>query len=278
MNNPKENHIRIQFINIKLRPKESQLPERYIELLDFIFQRKISVNTYSDKYTRIQSFYGKGTEIAHGELVNFTVLNPELPAYDTQNNELCMIAYDTKIGPNAKTCAYYFVPEFHKFIVLTNSKISINQIIKFLENSLNEVLNVDEEVDITVEKSSESIERIINSEAQYLKVSLSYSNNDNNDDWAAALDGEYRDNGVKKIEAIYKADKNNLFDISKTRSIKGNVILSQSNGYAEANIMEENKIVHINTNDHPRVEKITFINDITRSILEKVKEIFNAPI
>jgi hypothetical protein len=203
------------------------------------------------------------------------VLNPDLPAYDRENNELKMFVYDTKIGPNAKTCAYFFVPEFHKFVVLNPSKISINQIVKFLVHALPEKLYDNEEVDITIEKSTDAIERIINSNASYLKVSLSYSNNDNNSEWAAVLDNEYRDNGLKSVEATYKADKNNLFDISKTKTIKGNVLLSQSNGYVEANIMEDDKIVHINTNDHPRIEKIFFLNDIAQSVLEKVKEIFN---
>ncbi|MEI8086365.1 MAG: DUF4747 family protein [Paludibacter sp.] len=268
-------HARIQFINIKLRPQESQKPERYIELINSIFESKISVNTYSDKHTRIQTLYGKGTEIIHGDLVNFTVLNPDLPAFDRENNELKMIVYDPKLGPNAKTCAYFFVPEFHKFVIINPSKISINQIVKFLVHALPEKLNDNEEVDITIEKSSDAIERIINSHAKYLKVSLSYSNNDNNSYWAAALDDEYRDNGIKSVEATYKADKNNLFDVSQTKTIKGNVLLSQSNGYVEANIMEDDKIVHINTNDHPRIEKIAFFNDIAQSVLEKVKEIFN---
>jgi len=268
-------HKRIQFINIKLRPQESQKPERYVELIYSIFQSKIAVNTYSDKHTRIQSLYGKDTEIIHGELVNFTKLNPDLPAYDTEANELKMISYDTKIGPNAKTCEYFFVPKYHRFILLNDSKISTNQVIKFLEKAFPEKLNDNEEVDITIEKSSESIDRIINSQAQYIKVVLSYSNNGNNESWAAALDTEYRDNGVKQVEVIYKSDKDNLIDISQTKTIKGNVLLSQSNGYVLANIIEDDKIVHINTNDHPRIEIITFINDIADSVLAKVKELFN---
>jgi len=268
-------HKRIQFINIKLRPQESQKPERYVELIYSIFQSKIAVNTYSDKHTRIQSLYGKDTEIIHGELVNFTKLNPDLPAYDTEANELKMISYDTKIGPNAKTCEYFFVPKYHRFILLNDSKISTNQVIKFLEKAFPEKLNDNEEVDITIEKSSESIDRIINSQAQYIKVVLSYSNNGNNESWAAALDTEYRDNGVKQVEVIYKSDKDNLIDISQTKTIKGNVLLSQSNGYVLANIIEDDKIVHINTNDHPRIEIITFINDIVDSVLAKVKELFN---
>ena len=267
-------HRRIQIINIKLRPKESHLPQRYVELIDSIFSQKISINTYSDKYTRIQSLYGKKTDIIYGELVNFTKLNPDLPSYDTESNELKMVEFDTKIGPNAKTCEYFFVPKHHKFVLIHNSKISINQIVKFLEKSTKEVLKENEGIDITIEKSSESIERIINSQAQYIKVSLSYSNNANNDVWAAALDEEYRNNGVKAVEAIYKSDKNKLIDISKTQSIKGNIELSQSNGYVEANVMENDKIIHINTNDHPRIEKISFINDIVQSVLEKVNEIF----
>jgi len=89
------------------------------------------------------------------------------------------------------------------------------------------------------------------------------------------LDTEYRDNGVKQVEVIYKSDKDNLIDISQTKTIKGNVLLSQSNGYVLANIIEDDKIVHINTNDHPRIEIITFINDIVDSVLAKVKELFN---
>ncbi len=267
-------HRRIQIINIKLRPKESQLPQRYVELIDSIFSQKISINTYSDKYTRIQSLYGKQTDIIHGELVNFTKLNPDLPSYDTESNELKMVEFDTKIGPNAKTCEYFFVPKHHKFVLIHNGKISINQIVKFLEKTSLEVLYDYEGIDITIEKSSESIERIINSQAQYIKVSLSYSNNANNDAWAAALDEEYRSNGVREVEAIYKSDKSNLIDISKTQTIKGNVELSQSNGYVVANVIENDKIVQINTNDHPRIEKISFINDIVQSVLDKVNEIF----
>ena len=49
--------LKVKIINIVLYPEEAQKTENYIEYFKKIFEDKITVNTYGDRYTRVQTYY-----------------------------------------------------------------------------------------------------------------------------------------------------------------------------------------------------------------------------
>jgi len=270
-----EKYQKIEILNLVLSPVSNHIPEKYAEYFKSIYDQGIEINTWSDRFIRIKTIHGVGTDNIHGELVSFTKLNPDLPAYNAKTNDLERREYDENIGPNARTAKYYFIPSAHRIVLHHNGKISVMQIMRFLEEAFQNILSPNEDITINSEKTSEDIERIISADGVYtVFVRVSYSNNDNDEDWAAEINEQYQEMGAKIIETNYKCAKNNAMKINKSSIIAGQLELSQSNGFAEAKFMENGKVVKINTADHPRIEQVRYIDDLTTQIRLKVLNLF----
>lgn len=266
-----EKHQRIKIINLVLTPVENQSPGRYVELLNEMYENKIEVNTYSDKFTRIKTLYGLGTDIIHGEFVNYTRLNPDLPAFNTQTNEMQAIDYDPTIGPNAKSANFYFIPQVHKLVLHFPMKFSENHIITFLKNALPQVAAEGEAVNINVVISRDAIERIIYAESvSRLCINISYSNNDNNTGWANIINEQLQSSHVQEAETIYKSERRGNIVITEDCLIKGQLDLTETNGFAEAVVIENGRPQKINTLDHPLIEKVQYVDDILPEIKNKM--------
>lgn len=262
---------RIKMYNIVVTPTESQKPERYVEIFKNIHSEKIEVKTFGDRFTAIKTIYGVGTDLIHGEFVNFLRINSKMPSYNTEESSLVSVTYDPKYGPNAKVATYYFIPSIHKLVLHETMAFSDSQVIKFLENAILQVLKVGEGININVEKSENIIEEIINSEEVHsLFIELSYTNNANLSVFEKKIDDSYRESGIKLARSQYLTEKKGLIKIIKDGIIETQLRLSQSNGYAKAFVVKNKKTVEINTQHHPRVEIIKFIEDLPKAIYDAV--------
>lgn len=270
-----EKHIRIKIFNFVLTPVENQHPERYSQLLRQIWENRIEIKTYSDRFTQIKTLYGFGTDLIHGEFVNYVKLNPDLPAYNKETGELENMAYDPSIGPNAKLANYYFIPSAHRLVVHSPMKFSENHILTFLENAFPQVVAEGEAVIVNIEKSREAIERIMNADQVVkLYIRISYSNNDNNDYWAELINEQLQRSHVNEAITTYKPESRGNITIEDSSLIKGQLDLSLSNGNVEASIIENGKPGKVNTLLHPRVEHVTYIDDLATSIRNRILRIF----
>ena len=73
--------LKVKIINIVLYPEEAQKTENYIEYFKKIFEDKITVNTYGDRYTRVQTYYTTDDgNVIYGAFANaaFLIQRPPL--------------------------------------------------------------------------------------------------------------------------------------------------------------------------------------------------------
>ncbi len=274
--NPLKN-IKVKIINIVLYPEEMQKMQNYIDIFQSIYENKITICTYGDRYTRIRSFYpSTNGELIHGSFANSIFFDPKDKALDSKTNEIIPADADPNKGLGLKTWDYFFFPKYHRLVFLEKEG-SESQILKFLEAAFNNFMDSDN-YQINTEKDSEIIDRIVNAQAlTKLKVVVSYSNNDNLKGWKAMIDKELRKSNSKTAILDLSATKKSPIDVTQSDMIGGFVQLSASNGFVEASEIDENgKINNIKTIDHPMIRNIQYVDDPIPQMENLVKSIANS--
>lgn len=266
--------LKVKVINLVLYPEEAQKTENYIEYLKKIFDDKITIKTYGDRFTRIQTYYTSddGTVI-HGVFANAAFFDPEDPALDSETNEVVPSGTDPKKGLGLKTWEYYFFPKYHRLVFL-DKETSGSQILDFLDRALNVFLDKDD-YQVNTEKDRELIDRIINAKSlSKLKVVISYSNNDNNKGWKKLIDDQLKKSKPKTAILDLSGSKKVPIDVTQSDMVTGFVELSASNGYAEASEIDEKGAIHrIQTIDHPMVKVVEFIDNPISALKEMIQSI-----
>lgn len=267
--------MKVKIINIVLYPVENQKIEKYIELINNIYNDKQSVNTFADRFTTIRSLYTSNNgRCIYGEFSNAAYFDPESNAIDRKTNEIVPANVDPNKGLGLKTWKYYFFPQYHR-LIFDDSNSSESQIMKFLNVAINHYYANDDYV-INTEKDLEFIDRIINSDAlTKLYVRISYSNNGNYDDWKGLIDQQLKNSKAKTAQMQFSGSKKNPIIIADSEMIKGFVELSASNGYAEATETDSTGVSRkIKTIDHPMVRKIDFYDD-PKSAMEELAQLLS---
>ena len=266
--------LKVKIINIVLYPEEAQKTENYIEYFKKIFEDKITVNTYGDRYTRVQTYYTTDDgNVIYGAFANAAFFDPEAPALDSDTNEVVPSGADPKKGLGLKTWEYYFFPEYHRLVFL-DKETSGSQILDFLNSALNRFLDKDD-YQVNTENDRELIDRIIKSTSlSKLKVVVSYSNNDNNKGWKKLIDDQLKRSRPKKAVLDLSGSKKIPIDVTRSEMITGFVELSASNGYVEASEIDEKGAIHpIRTIDHPMVKVVEFIDSPISALKKMIRSI-----
>lgn len=266
--------LKVKIINIVLYPQEAQKTENYIEYLKKIFDDKITINTYGDRYTRIQTYYTTNdSNVIYGAFANAAFFDPEAPALDSETNEVVPSGTDPKKGLGLKNWDYYFFPKYHRLVFL-EKQTSGSQILEFLKRAFNNYLDVDEYA-INLEKDREVIEHILKSTTlSHLKVFVSYSNNDNQEGWKKIIDSQLKKGRPKSAILELSGSKKIPIDVTQSEMIQGFVELSASNGHTEASeVSPSGRIIPINTQDHPMVKVVEFIDSPISAMKSLVKRL-----
>lgn len=267
------NICKIKVFNIVLYPESDQRPENYVELFTNIFSRNVLVSTYSDRATHLRSFYGPDANgVFHGDISNAIYVNPDSDAIDRTTNEIVPSGADPNRGLGVKIWPFVFVPEFHRIAVVM--PFSEKQVQKFLEKAIC-CFREPDSFAVNVEKDRDVIERIINTPAiSRLEVRISYTNNDNLNDWSRLIDGEMRQSNAKSSTTIVTGTKRNPIDIRQSEMLKAYVNLSASNGYTVATVYDDDVAEKVDTSEHPLVETVYYNgNSPVSSIFNSIRRL-----
>ena len=190
METERQQYCKIKVFNIVLYPDTDQTRENYVALFRQIFG------------------------VFHGDLSNAVYIKPDSDAIDRNTNEIVPSATDPNKGLSVKIWPYIFVPEFHRIAVI--EPFTEKQVLKFLQKAIGTYRDVDS-FEVTVEKDRGVLERILTAPAMSrLEVNISYTNNDNHDDWAEAIDNQMRQSNAKKSTTIVIGTKRNPIDIRQS--------------------------------------------------------------
>lgn len=257
----KKRSFNISIFNIKISPKESEedFTKLYTDLIKRLHSENKAINTRGDKWMELRTqFSYKKDKVLYGKITYFSMLDGE-DWYNRRTKKIETVELDKDLYPNAKEVEYFFIPEIHRFCFITKSNgIAMSQVEIFLKEALPQLINDTKTVIVTQELTSDVIERIMNAPKLFrLEIGISYSNNDLSDEFEELFDNDLRNSQIQNLNMTAKSFKNDTIDIENSKVLKAALKLSQSNGYAEATIQnDEGKNENVATIEYPRKELV----------------------
>lgn len=276
----KKRSFNISIFNIKILPKETEedFTNLYVALIKKLHSDNIATNTRGEKWMEMRTQYSfENDKVLYGKLIYYTMLDGS-DWYNKRLKAIQAVEIDKDLYPNVKEIEYYFIPEVHRFCFINKTNgIAMSQIDTFLHDALPHVVPDGKDVFISQELTSDVIERIMNAHKLLkLEIDLTYSNNDLSEDFEELFDNDLRDSQIQNLNLKATSFKSETINIGGSKVLKAALRLSQSNGYAEATIQNENgKNENIATVDYPRKELIHSSNgNEHRDVFEKIKRLF----
>ena len=273
-------------INVKLRNKHTKAdlePLAYEKLFRRLWRSKIHKESSPQKHCIIKACREEKEEgeffFFSGLLAQFTFIEGE----SWFNADSLEVVDDFQIPdnyfPDLVLTEYIFVPAAHRFAFYTNSQIAISPypVKNFLEMALDAVTESNEIVEVDVETSNDGIQQILNAMViKKIKMDVNYSNFDIGTDVKKFFEDSLRDSNTANMTIIATAKEDNSIEIDKSPILQGALATVQSNGDAEARIIDEHgRLKTVKTHDYPRKEDIFGVpTRFPQLAYEKIMNIF----
>lgn len=278
-NQSNEKNFRIQILNLKLMSNNRRGDEAYKDIVARIKNQKIHIAVYGEnqhmilrtQFSTLVSVGNQNVEVIYGKISKYVIIDGDdwinLSSMEVENVDL-----PANLFPNLKESDYFFIPRAHRFAIVHSQGISANNVHKFLSNAVNQVIGADEQSEVIIEQSEDIFERIINAESiKKLLIDISYSNADTGDEAYEFMDSQIRESEMRRLKL--EATPNQNGDIKTTSLlVKGALKVAQSNGYAQATIVENNTRIKIDTKTHPRIlhikcEEVSLMGYVVNQIM-----------
>lgn len=273
---------KIYAFNVKLKSNERSGEEAYIALFEKMFSEKI-IGTPKRGNSMILRTQFKteidGNKIVYGKLARFTKLDSD-EWINLSNLEKSQYALPENMFPNLKETDYIFIPQAHRFCIRKAANtVSVFQVEEFLQNSLDKCRNSTEQVDVFIEQSAETIDKILNAKSiRRIELEISYTNNDIGDVASEYVDDILKEMNASKIKMTVSPDQNNNLSMAN-QFLRGAVELAKSNGVVIANIVNsDHKNEKIITKEHPEAFPIqaNSIDRLNEAVFQKIMSIFRS--
>lgn len=263
MANNETKKFKFQVINIKLQTSKTgdEKLEAYENLIKRLKNRKVHSSVAENTHMIIYNYYKRETPISNvgylygtlGKGIYFEkevirTLNIEKSedekAYSDKN-----IIWEPKIG------VYIFVPSIHRFIYINTPGISINNIYKFLKESLPLVADKNDIVEVEIVKDPKITDEILSAfQVHMLDYSISYTNDDPTSSYDKLLDERLKRIYAGKISVKVEADNHGYLNTADELT-GGGVKLSEQNGQVNEAIITPkrgDKMIRLSNAEKPR--------------------------
>lgn len=276
---PKEQTYKVQIVNVKLLSNERKGNSAYEEIIRSVHQNKVSIPVFGNTHMILRTMFedvvdvnGVGISILYGKISKYTVIDGK-DWLNLNNMEVENINLPANVFPNLKESEYVFIPEAHRLAIINKDSITVRHTEKFLKGAIKKVIDPTEDFEVCIEQADDAFERIVTAQ-QILKlhIDISYSNADIGDDAYEFMDNELRNGEVGRLKMDISPNHNKNIVTTGT-VISGSLKVAQSNGSAQATIIEDGKRIVVNTNEHPRTIVIKCVETLMK--LKIVNHIIN---
>jgi hypothetical protein len=230
---------KFEVINIKLQTKKEgdEKIEAYIKLITDLVNKKVHTAVAKNLHLMLYSYYSKqatnsGIKYLYGRLgKGFYFDNEQGQAIDIENLKSERISNDTSKIFDALTTDFIFIPTAHRFCILIGSKISGNDVRKFLINALPKVRNDKDIIRIELENEPRVIDEILKaSKIHKIDYVITYTNDDVLGATGSLFDKRLKRSNIGKIEVKAESDHNDYMITEGEELLEGGIQLARSNG------------------------------------------------
>lgn len=267
-------------INIKARV--NQTPLHYVEAFRQIKEQDPLVEVYGKKCISIRSL--QESELLENDntpkwmqlcITHYTIVDPSA-FYNIREHKDVKMAWNTDIVANMHEAELYFIPSVHKLAVKRNAKISLNNVLKYLEGALNAI--EPEGFDVSVVLDHDMIMRILNAHAIYsFEANVTYSNPGHTSGFSRLFEDNVREMNPNKFSISAVGTKDNPLVNNEDGIIEAATSLAEENGSVKALIVEQEggDRVRIDSKEHPRVMVIPqIVNGLCSTVYHAIIDAF----
>lgn len=249
-------------INIKAR--RTQTPKHYVEAFQSIKQKDplVPMLRPKDRFVSLKSLTC-GMNDKEGlpkwmnlSIVSYTIIDPN-SFYDRRKQQDVTMEWNDDVVANKKETELIFVPSIHTLAVRRCSPISLNHVLRYLSEALNEIER--EGFDIDTIKAQGVLQQILSAHTLLtLEAKISFSNPSHTEGFEEVLDEKMRQSNMSSMDIKLQGTKDNPLDKKEDSLAAAIVNLSEKNGSVKATIhqTENSKCEVINTASHPRIVQI----------------------
>lgn len=267
-------------VNIKAR--KNQKPSHYVEAFRAIKEKDPLIEVFGKKCISIRSMIE--SECVENDdmpkwiqlnITHYTIVDPSA-FYNIREHKDVDMEWNTDIVANKHEAELYFIPSVHMLAVKRNSKISLNNVLKYLKGALEDI--EPEGFDVSVVLDHDLITRILSAHAIYsYEAQISYSNPGHSKGFAKMFEDNMLTLNPNKFSLAAVGTEENPLVINDDGIIEAATRLAEENGSVKATIVESEggKRERVDSKDHPRILVIPqIVNGICSTVYRAIIDAF----
>ena len=267
-------------VNIKAR--KNQKPSHYVEAFRAIKEKDPLVEVFGKKCISIRSMieseYVENDDMPKWiqlNITHYTIVDPSA-FYNIREHKDVDMEWNTDIVANKHEAELYFIPSVHMLAVKRNSKISLNNVLKYLQGALEDI--EPEGFDVSVVLDHDLITRILSAHAIYsYEAQISYSNPGHSKGFAKMFEDNMLTLNPNKFSLAAVGTEENPLVINDDGIIEAATRLAEENGSVKATIVESEggRRERVDSKDHPRILVIPqIVNGICSTVYHAIMDAF----
>ena len=267
-------------VNIKAR--KNQKPSHYVEAFRAIKEKDPLVEVFGKKCISIRSMIE--SECVENDdmpkwiqlnITHYTIVDPSA-FYNIREHKDVDMEWNTDIVANKHEAELYFIPSVHMLALKRNSKISLNNVLKYLQGALEDI--EPEGFDVSVVLDHDLITRILSAHAIYsYEAQISYSNPGHSKGFAKMFEDNMLTLNPNKFSLAAVGTEENPLVINDDGIIEAATRLAEENGSVKATIVESEggRRERVDSKDHPRILVIPqIVNGICSTVYHAIIDAF----
>lgn len=267
-------------VNIKAR--KNQKPSHYVEAFRAIKEKDPLIEVFGKKCISIRSMIE--SECVENDdmpkwiqlnITHYTIVDPTA-FYNIREHKDVDMEWNTDIVANKHEAELYFIPSVHMLAVKRNSKVSLNNVLKYLHGALEDI--EPEGFDVSVVLDHDLITRILSAHAIYsYEAQISYSNPGHSKGFAKMFEDNMHALNPNKFSLAAVGSEENPLVINDDGIIEAATRLAEENGSVKATIVESEggKRERVDSKDHPRILVIPqIVNGICSTVYHAIIDAF----
>lgn len=267
-------------VNIKAR--KNQKPSHYVEAFRAIKEKDPLIEVFGKKCISIRSMieseYVENDDMPKWiqlNITHYTIIDPTA-FYNIREHKDVKMEWNTDIVANMHEAELYFIPSVHMLAVKRNSKISLNNVLKYLQGALEDI--EPEGFDVSVVLDHDLITRILSAHAIYsFEAQISYSNPGHSKGLAKMFEDNMHTLNPNNFSMAAAGTKENPLVINDDGIIETATRLAEENGSVKATIVESEggRRERVDSKDHPRILVIPqIVNGICSTVYHAIIDAF----
>ena len=267
-------------VNIKAR--KNQKPSHYVEAFRAIKEKDPLIEVFGKKCISIRSMieseYVENDNMPKWiqlNITHYTIVDPTA-FYNIREHKDVDMEWNTDIVANKHEAELYFIPSVHMLAVKRNSKISLNNVLKYLQGALEDI--EPEGFDVSVVLDHDLITRILSAHAIYsYEAQISYSNPGHSKGFAKMFEDNMHALNPNRFSLAAVGTEENPLVINDDGIIEAATRLAEENGSVKATIVESEggKRERVDSKDHPRILIIPqIVNGICSTVYHAIIDAF----